>query len=252
MRRGRGLGNRLQDRVVLITGSTKGIGRATAIRCAQEGARTIVTGRDEERLHQTVGEVVRLGGKCIGCLLDVRNVRSIEQMAKRVEHELGGINVLVNNAGIMEVRSIFEMTEEKWTEVIDTNLNGVFRVTRAILPLMLGRPGYGKIINLSSQAGKGGGILPVHHYAASKAGVIAFTFSLARELAPHRVLVNCVAPGVIRTDMVLDQIEEKEKVIPLGVGGADDVANAIVFLASDEANYITGEVLDVNGGMLMD
>jgi len=246
------LGKRLQDKVVLITGSTGGIGRAAAIRCAQEGARVVVTGRDGERLHQTMEEVGRHGGKCLGILADVRDMRSIERMMERTREEFGEISVLVNNAGIMEVKSIFEITEAKWMEVIDTNLNGVFRVTRAALPLMIGRPGYSKIINLSSQAGKGGGILPVHHYAASKAGVIAFTFSLARELARHRVLVNCVAPGVIRTDTVLDQIEENERAIPLGVGRVEDVANAILFLASDEANYITGEVLDVNGGMLMD
>jgi len=243
---------RLAGKVVLITGSTKGIGRATAIRCAQEGAQVIVSGRNQERLDQTTNEIKKLGAKCIGVRADVRDMTSVEQMMDIVDGEFGEINVLVNNAAIVEVRSIFEITEEKWIEIVDTNLNGVFRVTKAALRLMVGRSWYNKIINLSSQAGKCGGILPVHHYAASKGGIITFTFSLARELAKYGILVNCVAPGVIRTEMVLDQIEEKEKIIPLGVGTVEDVANAIVFLASEEANYITGEVLDVNGGMLMD
>lgn len=243
---------RLADKVVLITGSTKGIGRATAIRCAQEGARVVVNGRAQDRLDQTVKEIRKMNTKCIGVRADVRDMNSVEQMIDRVAEEFGELNVLVNNAAIVAVESIFDITEKKWIEVIDTNLNGVFRVTKAAVKLMVGKGKYNKIINISSQAGKGGGLLPVHHYAASKAGIITFTFSLARELAKYDVLVNCVAPGVIKTDMVLDQIEEKEKIIPLGIGTVEDVANAIVFLASDEANYITGEVLDVNGGMLMD
>lgn len=243
---------RLKGKVVLITGSTKGIGRATAIRCAEEGAHLIINGRNQERIDQTVHEIRKMGVKCIGVRANIRDMKSVEQMIETVSNEFGTLNILVNNAAILEVKSIFDITEEKWIEIIDTNLNGVFRVTKAALKIMIGQKKYNKIINISSQAGKSGGLLPVHHYAASKAGVIAFTFSLARELAKHGILVNCIAPGVIKTEMVSDQIEEKRKIIPLGVGNVDDVANAVVFLASDESNYITGEALDVNGGMLMD
>ena len=238
-------------KVVLVTGATKGIGRAIALAFAREGAFVAVNGRNEERITQVAQEVEAVGGSAMGVRADVGDSVQVGEMVGEVLRRMKRIDVLVNNAGIYEIVSIREMTEERWDRVMRTNLKGTYNCTKAVIETMIEQR-YGKIINIGSSSGKTGSILPLAHYAASKAGVICFTKSMARELAPHMINVNCVCPGVIETDMTVDIVDEKREQIPLGIGQPEDVANAVLFLASDEAKYITGEIMDVDGGSLMD
>jgi len=162
------------------------------------------------------------------------------------------MDILINNAGVFEICPFLQISEDVWDKIIDINLKGTFLCSKLALPIMVKQKS-GVIINMSSMAAKTGGILPVAHYAASKAGIIALTKALAREFAPYGIRVNAVAPGVIKTKMAESQAEEKRKIIPLGdLGEPEDVAKAVSFLVSDDAGYITGEVIDVNGGLVMD
>jgi 3-oxoacyl-[acyl-carrier protein] reductase len=239
------------DKVVLVTGATRGIGRAIALGFARGGAIMAINGRSKETIQKMGHEVETFGRRAMCFKADVSKSEQVNHMVSDILKKMRRIDILVNNAGIYEIVSIRQMTEERWDRMMETNLKGTYNCTKAVIETMI-KQRYGKIVNLGSIAGKTGSVLPLAHYAASKAGVMCFTKSIARELAPYGINVNCVCPGVIETDMTIDIVDDKEKQIPLGIGIPEDVANAVLFLASEKARYITGEIMDVNGGLLMD
>ena len=243
-----------RGKVSLITGASRGIGRATAVVLAARGARVALGGRDEGALAETARQVTDAGGESCVVTLDVTSEKAIASAVKRLVADWGGIDHLVNNAGMTRDGLLMRARSEDWDQVIDTNLGGTFRVTRAVLRPML-RARTGRIVNVSSVIGEMGNSGQTA-YAASKAGIIGFTKSLAREVASRSITVNCVAPGFIDTDMTRGMEGEARKTmlesIPLGRPGApEDVAGCICFLLSDAASYVTGAVLRVNGGLHM-
>jgi 3-oxoacyl-[acyl-carrier protein] reductase len=197
-----------------------------------------------------------MGRKALSFHVDVSKSGEVNAMVEKVLAQFGKIDILVNNAGICKVASIEETTEEDWDRIMAVNLKGVFLCSKAVMAVMK-KQRSGRIVNMGSLAGKVGGVATGANYAASKAGVMCFTKSLAKELAPYGVTVNALAPGVIETDMTHGitggDWTNYLRTIPLGyIGAPEDVANAVLFFVSDEARYITGEIMDVNGGMLMD
>ncbi len=247
---------RLEDKVALITGGGRGIGRASAIALAREGAYVAVGDIDTALLDATLAAIQAVGGEATAYEMDVSDRRQVQQVVNAVCDRFGRIDVLLNNAGIYEILSFEEITEEQWDRLLDINLKGVFLCSQATTGVMK-RQRSGRIINMSSSAGKTGGVLCGVHYAVSKAGIICLTKSLARELGPYGITVNAIAPGRIDTPMIQSASEEENAALcqqtPLRrLGTPEDVAHAVVFLASNEAGFITGEVLDVNGGLLMD
>lgn len=243
---------RLSGRTAVVTGSTRGIGRAIAEKLAQEGAVVIVSGRSQEQADQVAADIEAAGGKAIGVAADVADPESAEALIKAAIDETGRIDILVNNAGITRDNLFMRMKQDEWNAVLDVNLHGVYNCTRAaVRPMMKQR--FGRIINVSSIVGLMGNVGQTN-YAASKAAVIGFSKSLARELASRNITVNVVAPGYIRSDMtdvLSDEIKEKlMEQIPMGrVGEPDEVAHAVLFLADDASSYITGQTLVVDGGM---
>lgn len=244
----------LEGRTALITGASQGIGRACALTLAKAGARVALAARNEAKLAEVAAEIRVSGGVAEAFVLDVASEESIKTGAKAALAHFGTIEILVNNAGITKDMLVLRMKRADWDSVIATNLTGTFLLTQALLgPMVKAR--WGRIVNVSSVVGETGQAGQAN-YAASKAGLIGFTKSLARELASRGITANAVAPGYIETAMtaVLDekQREAMTAYIPLGRAGTEqDVANAVSFLASDEAAYVTGHVLDVNGGMYM-
>lgn len=244
----------LQGRTALITGASQGIGRACALTLATAGVRVALAARNEAKLAETAAEIRATGGTAEIFIIDLSNEESIKTGAKAVLTQFGPIEILVNNAGVTKDVLLLRMKRTDWDDVLATNLTGAFLLTQAILSPML-KARWGRIVNVSSVVGETGQAGQAN-YSASKAGLIGFTKSLARELASRGITANAVAPGYIETAMtaVLDekQREAMMEQIPLGRAGTEqDVANAVRFLASDEAAYITGHVLDVNGGMYM-
>jgi 3-oxoacyl-[acyl-carrier protein] reductase len=244
----------LQGRVALVTGASQGIGRACALELAKAGAILAIAARNEGKLADVESEIAAAGGQATAFALDVANEESIKAGAKAVMDQYGKVEILVNNAGITRDDLMMRMKRADWDDVLATNLTGAFVLTQALLrPMMKNR--WGRIINITSVVGRTGQEGQVN-YAASKAGLIGFTRSLAREVASRGITVNAVAPGYVETPMtaVLDE-KLREKMIaeiPLGRPGTDvEIAQSVVFLASDAAAYITGHVLDVNGGMFM-
>jgi 3-oxoacyl-[acyl-carrier protein] reductase len=242
------------QKVALVTGASQGIGRAVAMRLAKDGAVVALAARNEEKLKGVVAEIAAAGGSAEVFVLDIASEESIKAVAKAVLAHFGKLDVLVNNAGITRDNLLLRMKRADWDDVLQTNLTGTFLLTQAIMGAMI-RARSGRIINISSVVGRMGQAGQAN-YAASKAGLIGFTRSLAREIASRGVTANVVAPGYIESPMtaVLDARQQESILahIPLGRIGADaDVAHAVAFLASDEASYITGAVLDVNGGMFM-
>ena len=238
----------------MITGASQGIGRACAITLAKAGARVALAARNEAKLAEVAAEIKADGGAAEVFAIDIASEESIKAGAKAAIAHFGSIEILVNNAGITKDTLLLRMKRADWDEVIATNLTGTFLLTQALLSPML-KARWGRIVNVSSVVGETGQAGQAN-YAASKAGLIGFTKSLARELASRGITSNAVAPGYIETAMtaVLDQKQRDAMLtqIPLGRVGTDqDIANAVRFLASDEAAYITGHVLDVNGGMYM-
>ena len=238
----------------MITGASQGIGRACAITLAKAGARVALAARNEAKLVEVAAEIKADGGAAEVFAIDIASEESIKAGAKAAIAHFGSIEILVNNAGITKDTLLLRMKRADWDEVIATNLTGTFLLTQALLSPML-KARWGRIVNVSSVVGETGQAGQAN-YAASKAGLIGFTKSLARELASRGITSNAVAPGYIETAMtaVLDQKQRDAMLtqIPLGRVGTDqDIANAVRFLASDEAAYITGHVLDVNGGMYM-
>lgn len=242
-------------KVAFITGATRGIGKAIALKFAKDGYDIALNYRKEnEELNQTKSEIEKNGVKCFAVSGDVSVYEDCERMAKEIIENLGSIDCLVNNAGITKDMLLMRMKEEDFRQVIDVNLVGTFNVTKTVIPFMM-KARQGRIINISSVVGVAGNAGQAN-YAASKAGIIGFTKSLAKEVASRNILVNSVAPGFIQTDMTAvlkDEVKDEiAKSIPLKrMGTADDVANIIAFLASDAASYITGQVINVDGGMLM-
>ena len=244
----------LQGRIALVTGASQGIGRACAIELARAGAAVALAARNESKLAEAVTEIEAAGGQAAAFALDIASEESIKTAAKAVIERFGKVEILVNCAGITRDTLMLRMKRADWDAVLDTNLTGAFLLTQAVLSPML-RIRWGRIINISSVVGRTGKAGQVN-YAASKAGMIGMTRSIAREVASRGITVNAVAPGYIETPMTAVLSEDLRKgmiaTIPLGRPGTDvEVAQSVVFLASDAAAYITGHVLDVNGGMFM-
>ena len=244
----------LQGKVALVTGASQGIGRACAVELAKAGARVALAARNEDKLAEVAAEIVGSGGEAKAFALDVANEDSIKSGAKSVTDHFGKVEILVNNAGITRDDLMMRMKRADWDDVLGTNLTGAFLLTQALLRQMM-KNHWGRIINITSVVGRTGQQGQVN-YAASKAGLIGFTRSLAREVASRGITVNAVAPGYIETPMtaVLDEklLQSMIAEIPLGrPGTGTEIAQSVVFLASDAAAYITGHVLDVNGGMFM-
>ncbi|HWQ29430.1 MAG TPA: beta-ketoacyl-ACP reductase, partial [Negativicutes bacterium] len=236
---------RLKDKVAIITGSTKGIGKATAETFAREGAKVVIAGTNKEALETTVKEIKAAGGEALGYIVDVSKRASVDEMAAGVKAAWGRIDILVNNAGITADSMLKKMTEEQFDKVININLKGVYNCAQAVLDTML-EQGAGVILNTSSVVGLYGNIGQTN-YAAAKWGVIGMTKTWAKELGRKGIRVNAVAPGYTETpmlatvpDKILDAIREKTPLQRLGK--MEDMANAFLFLASDEASFITGTV----------
>jgi 3-oxoacyl-[acyl-carrier protein] reductase len=244
----------LQGRIALVTGASQGIGRACALELARQGATVALAARNEAKLAEVAAEIAAAGGQAAAFALDVASEDSIRSGAKAILDRYGKVEILVNNAGITRDDLAMKMKRTDWDDVISTNLTGAFLLTQAVLRPML-KNRWGRIVNIASVVGRTGQAGQAN-YAASKAGLIGLTRSLARELASRAITVNAVAPGYIETAMthVLSEDLRNQMLatIPLDRAGTEqDIANAVAFLASDAAAYITGHVLDVNGGMFM-
>jgi len=247
---------KFKDRVAIVTGAARGIGKAVALGFFREGAKVALVDVEGERLKALQEEIRRTGGKAIAVPCDVSKASEVKQMVERTQKTFSRIDILINNAGIIRRGTIETITEEDWDRVIEVNLKGTFNCCKAVAGIMK-HQGYGKIVNVSSIAGKMGDITSAPGYGPSKAGMDALTKTLARQLAQYGINVNSVAPHAIETEMSADWSPEKRKAIidaiPLKrLGKPEDVAEAVLFLASDVAAFITGEILDVNGGALMD
>lgn len=245
----------LKDKVAVVTGGTRGIGRAIAIKLADEGANIVINYRSSDKEAEELKTVLEEKGvKVLTVKCDISNFEDSKILLDKCKEEFGKIDILVNNAGITKDTLIMRMKEEDFDNVIDVNLKGTFNCAKHASAIML-KQKFGKIINMTSVVGIAGNAGQVN-YAASKAGVIGLTKSLAKELGSRGITVNAVAPGFINTDMTAGLSEkvkeEASKNIPLKkLGNPEDVANLVGFLASDAANYITGQVINVDGGMVM-
>ena len=245
----------LDGKIALVTGASRGIGRAIAIELAKEGATVAINYAGNKTAAEEVKNIItEMGGKAMIIQADVSDENSAMNMVEEVIKEFGGIDILVNNAGITRDGLFIRMKEDDWNAVINTNLTGIFNCTKVAAKYMMKKRS-GKIINMSSVSGIMGNVGQTN-YAAAKAGVIGFTKSLAREMASRGITVNAVAPGFIATDMTAAMPEKAQEhvlaSIPLGkMGEPKDIANAVLFLASDKASYITGQVIHVDGGMVM-
>ena len=235
----------------LITGAGRGIGKTIAVKLAESGLDIAIADMNPVS-DDVLREIEEYGTKCLAFQLDVTDVKSVNSVVKKIIDETGGIHILVNNAGITQDNLFMRMKPEQWSQVIDVNLNGVFHVTKAVIRTMV-KQHSGRIINISSVVGFSGNPGQVN-YSSTKSGLIGFTKSLSREVGTRGITVNAVAPGFINTAMTQALNESQQQAIlsqiPLGrMGEAEDIANAVAFLASEEASYITGTVLHVNGGM---
>jgi 3-oxoacyl-[acyl-carrier protein] reductase len=246
----------LSGKSALVTGGSRGIGRACCLALARAGAKVCVNYRVESPSAElTVEEIENAGGEAFALAADVTRPGDSEMLVDETVQRLGGIDILVNNAGIWKGSPVEEMTDAEWEEMLSINLTGTFFCTRAAIPFMKSARS-GRIVNISSTAGQRGEAYH-SHYAASKGAVISFTKSLAVELAPHGITVNCVAPGWVATDMSRESLlgPEREAIlasIPLGrVARPEEIAGAVAFLASDLASFVTGEILNVNGGAVL-
>lgn len=241
--------------IAVVTGASGGIGAEIAKRLAQDGfSVALIYNRNAEKAQKTADEITLSGGSAKTYKCDVRDSTEITSAIEAIERDFGEISVLVNNAGISEQKLLTDITDSDWENMISTNLSGPFYFCRAVLPYFVHRKS-GRIINISSMWGETGGSCEVH-YSAAKAGLIGLTKALAKEVAPSGITVNAVSPGVINTEMVtklgkdtVDMLREEIPVMRLGT--PEDVANAVSFLADDKSSYITGQVLSVNGGIVI-
>ena len=244
----------LSGRVALVTGASQGIGRTVALRLAKDGATVAVAARNQEKLNELVTEITAAGGKAATFALDVSDEDQVKSTIKAAIAQFGKIDILVNNAGITRDQLVMRMKRADWDAVLQTNLTSAYLCIQAIMSSML-KQRWGRIINITSVFGQMGQAGQAN-YSASKAGLIGLTMAIAREVGSRNITCNAVAPGFIETAMTAvlsDEFKQTAiKQIPLGrVGSPEDVAGAVAFLASDDASYITGHVLNVNGGMLM-
>ena len=247
-------------KTAIITGAGQGIGRQIAITLAKRGASVMICDINEDKAAETAGMINqnnnKNGGSAGYIIIDVSKTGDLKLMAEKTNLIFGGIDILVNNAGILSASSIADTTEEEWDKVMDINLKGAFFAIKEVVPYMEKANKGGRIINISSLAGRMGGFQNGAAYAASKAGLIGMTMCTARKLAPMGITVNAVAPGTTQTDIISGFSEEKINIlkqsIPMNrLGQPEDVAETVAFLASDGAKFITGAVIDVNGGMFM-
>ena len=245
---------RLKNKVAIITGSGRGIGATTALKFAKEGAKIVVVDINTEDIRKRVDEIKKLGTEAIGIKVDVTNSAEVDQMIEKTMKVFGKIDILVNNAGITQDARLVKMTEEQFDKVVDVNLKGTFNCAQAASHIMT-KQGNGVILNASSVVGIYGNFGQTN-YAATKFGVIGMTKTWCKELSPKGIRVNAVAPGFILTPMtekmpqkVLDMMAEKAPMKRLGT--PEDIANAYAFLASDEASFISGAVLEVTGGIIL-
>jgi len=244
----------LQNQIAVVTGAGRGIGRAIALKYANAGADVVVVSRTQENSEKVAAEIRALGRKAWALAIDVSDSNAVNAAAEKILTDCGKVDILVNNAGVTRDGLLMRMSDADWDTVLNTNLKGAFNFTRAFFR-SFAKQRAGRIINISSVIGLIGNPGQCN-YAASKAGLIGFTQSVARELAGRGVTVNAIAPGFIETDMTSELNEELKanilRAIPLGkFGAADDIAEAALFLASGGARYITGQVLTVDGGMVM-
>ena len=244
----------LSGRVALVTGASQGIGHACAVKLAEAGATVLAAARNQQKLDELVGKIAAAGGKGAAISLDVGDEEQVESTLKKAIGQFGKIDILVNNAGITRDQLVMRMKRADWDAVLNTNLTSAFLCIQQVIGPML-KQRWGRIINVTSVFGQMGQPGQAN-YAASKAGLIGLTMAVAREVGSRNITCNAVAPGFIATamtDALSDQLREAGlKMIPLGrIGTPEDVAGAVRFLASEDASYITGHVLNINGGMLM-
>lgn len=244
----------LSGRVAFVTGASQGIGRSCALRLAKDGAIVAAAARNHEKLHELVNEITAAGGKAAAFVVDVADEEQVKTAVKAAIAQFGKVEILVNNAGITRDQLVMRMKRADWDAVIQTNLTSAYLCIQQVITSML-RQKWGRIVNITSVFGQMGQAGQAN-YSASKAGLIGLTMAIAREVGSRNITCNAVAPGFIETAMTTvlgDEFKQNAvKQIPLGrVGTPEDVASAVAFLASDEASYITGQVLSVNGGMLM-
>jgi 3-oxoacyl-[acyl-carrier protein] reductase len=244
----------LSGHVALVTGASQGIGRTCALRLAKDGATVAVAARNQEKLDELVSEITAAGGQASAFALDVADEEQVKTVVKAVVAQFGKVDIVVNNAGITRDQLVMRMKRADWEAVLQTNLTSAYLLIQQIIPSML-KQRWGRIINITSVFGQMGQAGQAN-YSASKAGLIGLTMAIAREVGSRNITCNAVAPGFIETAMTAtlgdDFKQNAVKQIPLSrVGTPDDVAGAVAFLASDDASYITGHVLSVNGGMLM-
>jgi 3-oxoacyl-[acyl-carrier protein] reductase len=244
---------KFEGQVALVTGASRGIGAAIALTLAQRGLKVIGTATTNAGADKITETLSPYAG-CVGRTLDVNDAKSAELLIDSIVKEHGGLQVLVNNAGITRDNLAMRMKDDEWDAVLDTNLKAVFRMSRAVMRTMM-KQRYGRIISITSVVGASGNAGQAN-YAAAKAGVAGMTRALARELGSRNITVNCVAPGFIETDMTANLHEDQQRAllnqIPLGhLGKPADIAHAVLYLASPEAAYVTGQELNVNGGMYM-
>jgi len=245
---------KLENKVAIVTGSGQGIGKGIALELAKEGAKVVVSDITQENIDRTVDEIKSFNTNAIGVKADVSNIKEVENLIKKTIEEFGRVDILVNNAGIYPFKPLTEMKEEEWDKVLNVNLKGVFNCTKTVLSDMTKRKS-GNIVNIASIAGAVVGYPSLAHYSASKGGVLGFTRSAAIDLAPYNIRVNAIAPGGVETPgtkVAMDDETSKQfiQAIPLKRWGQPiDIAKAVVFLSSDDSDYITGQMLVVDGGL---
>jgi len=245
----------LDGKVAIVTGASRGIGRSVAIELAKAGAKVVINYAGNTAAAESVKETIEAeGGQAIVCQADVADANSVDDMVKQTVESFGRIDILINNAGITRDGLLMRMKESDWDAVMNTNLKGVFNCTKAVSRIMMKQKS-GNIVNMTSVVGLMGNA-GQSNYSAAKAGVIGFTKSMAKELAPRGITVNAIAPGFITTDMTAvlsDQVKnDLADKIPLGrLGEPEDISKAVIFLVSGSANYITGQTINIDGGMVM-
>lgn len=247
---------KLKGKTSIVTGASRGIGKAISIALAKEGTKVALVDKDLEPSQEVASKINKDGGKTDAIQTDVSDPEAVEKMVREVVNHFGSVDILVNNAGIILRGSFIDLNHKDWERVLSVNLGGTFNCCKAVVPHMV-KKGGGKIINVSSVAGKIGDITASPAYGTSKGAINTFTKSLARQLAQFGINVNAVAPHAIETDMSAEWSEEKRRAvigsIPLKrMGKPEEVAEVVVFLASEGAGFITGEIINVNGGYLMD
>ena len=246
----------LTGRVALVTGAGRGMGRASAERIAADGARVVVNDLDETRAAEVADRLVSGGAEAVGIAADVSDAADVGRLVDAASEVFGNIDVLVNNAGVLRRTGILDLDEDEWDLVLDVNLKGTYLCTRAVLPAMK-EAGWGRVVNISSSAGRSVSTLGGPHYTTAKAAVLGFTRAVAKEMAPFGITVNAVCPGLVNTEMVSEvitgaQARDYADSFPIGrLAEPEEVAELVAFLASGRAAYVTGASLDINGGDLM-